>query len=46
LGVAQRWLVGARNHIAKFGNFWGRGIRVLEKSTISNKRAKIILFGD
>jgi hypothetical protein len=39
--VAQRWLVDARSHVAKFENFLDRETRVLGKSTISNKRAKI-----
>jgi hypothetical protein len=41
MGVAQRSLVGARTILAKFENFWVRGDRVLVKSLISNKGAKI-----
>jgi hypothetical protein len=41
MGVAQRCLVGARTILAKFENFWVKGDRVLVKSLISNKGAKI-----
>jgi hypothetical protein len=43
LWLVQRWLVSARNQTTKFGNFWDRGARVLENSTILNKGAKINL---